>query len=400
MTGWRIALWVLIVLVAVGFLYLVRGILLPFVLAAIIAILLEPGVKQLRGRGLGRGLSIGLVFGAFALAITLFAIWITPQVGSQVTNLSRRVDLVTQEILQVSQTNNYFLRWNPVVQAEAATGSGKLDRFLTGFKPTLDRLGLPSSQREIMAKYVEPQRGQIASSIRAAFGSFLGFLSTLGSQVVVIAIVPLLVFFILMDMEGMGKRSLKWIPPAIRPQVTPVLGDVSEVFSRYLRGMSKLIVFYMLASMVLFTVIQMPYPVLFGILAGCMYLIPFIGNWITAILLLLVTGFSGVSGNWMLQLGSPWAFAALGAICLVVLGLVFDNLIVPRLIGGAVGLTPVASIFVSCCGGALFGLPGLLMAFPVAGMVKVVLDRLLKVASAPADSIHLPPLPLRHRGST
>lgn len=399
MAGWRIALWILIVALAIGFLYLVRGILLPFVLAAIVAVLLEPGVRQLQQKRLSRGLSVTLVFGAFGLAITLFGLWITPQVGTQVANLGKRVDLLSQEILAVSQSNHYFLRWNPVVQAEQATGSGKLDRFLSPYAGTLERLGLPSSEREIMSKYVEPQRGQIASSVRLAFTSFLGFLTNLGSQLFVVFLVPLLVFFMLMDGDSASSRIVRLIPPSIRPNVTPVLRDVSEVFSRYLRGMSKLVVFYMLAAMVLFTVLQAPYAVLFGILAGCLYLIPFVGNYLTAILILLVTGFSGQAGNWLFQTGSPWTFGIVVALSLVVLGLITDNLIVPRLVGGAVGLTPVASIFVSCCGGALFGLPGLIMAFPVAGMVKVVLDRLLNVASAAPENVSLPSLPLRHRGT-
>jgi predicted PurR-regulated permease PerM len=62
-----------------------------------------------------------------------------------------------------------------------------------------------------------------------------------------------------------------------------------------------------------------------------------------------------------------------------------------------VGLNPVVSMFVILAGGALFGLPGMLLAFPMAGAVKVVLDRVMKFTLTPGDELKLPAIPLRHR---
>ena len=66
---------------------------------------------------------------------------------------------------------------------------------------------------------------------------------------------------------------------------------------------------------------------------------------------------------------------------------------------GAVGLDPIVSMFVIFSGGALFGLPGMIIAFPLAGSVKVVLDRLIRVTSGTSEAVRLPSTPLRHRGS-
>jgi predicted PurR-regulated permease PerM len=54
-------------------------------------------------------------------------------------------------------------------------------------------------------------------------------------------------------------------------------------------------------------------------------------------------------------------------------------------------------MFVIFCGGLLFGLPGMLIAFPLAGSVKIILDRILNVAITSQDSLNLPVVPLRHR---
>jgi predicted PurR-regulated permease PerM len=61
MQGWRIALWIGLVILVFGFLWLVRGVLLPFVLAYLIALLLEPTVKALRRIGIGRAAAVGII---------------------------------------------------------------------------------------------------------------------------------------------------------------------------------------------------------------------------------------------------------------------------------------------------------------------------------------------------
>jgi predicted PurR-regulated permease PerM len=75
----------------------------------------------------------------------------------------------------------------------------------------------------------------------------------------------------------------------------------------------------------------------------------------------------------------------------------YDSLVYPRVVGKAVGLDPVVSMFVIFSGGALFGLVGMIIAFPLAGSVKVILDRLIRITSASQDALRLPSVPLRHR---
>jgi len=62
-------------------------------------------------------------------------------------------------------------------------------------------------------------------------------------------------------------------------------------------------------------------------------------------------------------------------VVLAALNQVFDLVITPRVIGGQVGLHPVASLFALMVGGGLFGLPGMLLAVPVAASLRVVLTK-------------------------
>jgi predicted PurR-regulated permease PerM len=67
-----------------------------------------------------------------------------------------------------------------------------------------------------------------------------------------------------------------------------------------------------------------------------------------------------------------------------------------RIVGNSVGLHPLVSFFVVFSGAALFGPAGMIMAFPVAGSVKIILDRLLMITSN-SQELSLPSVPLRHR---
>ncbi|RYG45339.1 AI-2E family transporter, partial [bacterium] len=162
-------------------------------------------------------------------------------------------------------------------------------------------------------------------------------------------------------------------------------------------GISIVVALYGLAQTVLMLVMHVPYALLLGVLFAGLYLIPYLGNIASAVLLLCVIGFTGTSGTYFFSLPSPWAFAGLVVGLYLAIGFFFDHYLYPVMVGNSVGLNPVVSIFVILCGGALFGLPGMLVAFPLAGSVKVILDRILRITGTSQEGIRLPAVPLRHR---
>jgi predicted PurR-regulated permease PerM len=121
---------------------------------------------------------------------------------------------------------------------------------------------------------------------------------------------------------------------------------------------------------------------------------------ISGTLLVVVTGLSGKTGGLLFHASSPWGFAAILLLTYIVCHFTYDSLVYPRVVGRAVGLDPVVSMFVIFSGGALFGLVGMIIAFPLAGSVKVILDRLIRITSGSQDALKLPSVPLRHRTST
>ena len=176
-----------------------------------------------------------------------------------------------------------------------------------------------------------------------------------------------------------------------------MLGDIGQVFSSYLRGVTIAVVGYMTVMSIVLEIIGAPYSVLLGVLFGALYLVPYLNVLISGTLLVVVTGLSGKTSGMLFHQSNPWAFAVTLLAIYIVVHFTYDSLVYPRVVGKAVGLDPVVSMFVIFSGGALFGLVGMIIAFPLAGSVKVILDRLIRVTSAGQEVLSLPTVPLRHR---
>src|SRR5690606_11431468 len=125
------------------------------------------------------------------------------------------------------------------------------------------------------------------------------------------------------------------------------------------------------------------------------------GGALNTITIFLVVGLSGKTGGVLFQASSPWMFALIVTVVFFLASTIYDMLVTPRVIGKAVNLHPLVSMFVVFSGGALFGLPGMIIAFPLAGSINVTLRRLFRIINQPnePDEFRLPAVPVRHRTS-
>jgi predicted PurR-regulated permease PerM len=201
---------------------------------------------------------------------------------------------------------------------------------------------------------------------------------------------------ILLELDRLKVRAAALIPPAIRSDTVELIQDVSNVFVRYLRGVSIVLVYYAILAAVVLTMLGAPYALLLAAVFALVYLIPYLGPIINVSLLVLLTGMSGRTENMFFEMANPWSFAIAIAGIFFAIFLLFDPLVYTRIVGNSVGLHPLVSFFVVFSGAALFGPAGMILAFPVAGSVKIILDRLLKITSN-SQELQLPSVPLRHR---
>ena len=395
---WRIILWVAISFVTLGFLYLVRGILLPFIVAILISALLGPAFRWLRKKGWGSAFAALVPMLLFFGVLFVGLLALTPVITSQAGSLKDRGEQLVTTLAKPNPLDNFFLRGNPLNRIKQAQIKDPIDTFLQSNSDILTRFSLPTTKREIIGQYIEPQREQIKTTIQNIIKGSLGIATGFVSQAFTLIFVPLLVWFILPNTDVFKKKILNFIPPQLRTSSVDLADDIGDVFSSYLRGVAIAVFGYMAFMAILLSMLGAPYGLLLGCMFGMIYLIPYLSVMISATTLFLVTGLSG-RDQWVgIHFSSSWAFAGVLVLIYVLCHFIFDSAVYPKFVGKAVGLDPIVSMFVIFCGGALFGLPGMILAFPAAGCVKVLFDRLLKVTNQITVELALPEKPLRHRG--
>ncbi len=398
MGGWKVALWVVVVATTLYFLYLVRGILFPFLLGFLVAVLLEPVVLRLRKKGVPTKRAVGLVFTAFFGLVVAVLIWAVPVVGAQIVGFSNGATQLTRQFAAESYRSNYFVRWNPALRAKRGYEQNVVDSTLAQFRPTLERFGLPTTRTAITEQYLEPRRQDIAALVQGFFTNALGIIGAVGTQMLLLPLAPFVALLLLLDLDRLREKAPRWIPPRIRNSVMDVVGDVGDVFLNYLRGITISWVIFSTCMAILLSVMGAPYAILLALFFGVLYLIPFVGGFLNYVIAFFIIGLSGLTGNFMMSFGNSWTFALVVVCVMLAFTWSYDTFAHPNLVGSAVGLNPLLSVFVVLAGGALFGLVGMVVAFPIGGALKVILDRVMRVtAGGDAHSSTIPAVPLRHR---
>lgn len=398
MAGWRTALWLIVVVATIGFLYLVRGILAPFILAWLIAVLLDPIVRKLSEKRIPRPVTVfGLTTLFFGLLIGL-GFLVGPVIARQANQVRTDVQSLVKDLAEEAATDNVFVHWNPAILARPPGPMGNVDSFLQSNKTLLNRMGLPASRRLLQAEFINPQRDQLGKMIREGFNRGVAFVSAAVPQVILLSFTPIFVVFLLMDLDKFRSGFRKWIPPNFRRGIIDIFEEVGDVFKSYIRGLLLNISLYACVMAVALTVVGVPYSILIAMIAGILYIIPNLGGIMSLILIYLVTGFSGTDSNWFIQMPNSWLFALIPAVVFFVITTTWDMLLTPRIVGKSVKLNPFVAMFVVFCGGALFGLPGMMIAYPVAGVTKLLLERIQAITHKQTKRrLALPTVPLRHR---
>ena len=450
MGGSRVILWVAIVLVAALFLYLVRAILFPFVFGLVAAALLDPSIRFLRKKGLSRFVAVTSTFLLFFGALVGAAVLIAPRIAGQFGSIQSNVTkLVRTELFPETKVDRFladpgalqireslaepypvesakFGEWirNPnatddtfadfflgegeqlgehglptqrdqlIAHLETPVTPGWTDKMLVNYRSTLQRVGLPTTRTGLEEMFqIKKNVNAIAGKV---FGNLSGILQYATSSLFLLVLTPLVTALILLNYDDFRRRFVTWIPPTIRPAATDLLADLGDVISGYVRGLTRSVLLYSLVNAILFYILGVPFALLLGLLVGVFYVIPYVGFLISmaAIWIAIVSGdASGFLGIEM----SKGVYIVIVLGIYMAIGLIYDSVVHPQLVGKSVGLHPVVSVFVVLCGGALLGLVGMLLAFPIAGMIKVILDRLIRyTTTSGGDEIDLPRVPSRH----
>ena len=333
-------------------LYMGRSALGPFILGALLVYMLDPAVGWLTRRGLRRGLAILIVY--VVVIIVLIEV-VTLLFGPLVRQI---VDFVDD------------------LPALLESIESQLDDLVLLF----DQLQLPRILRDGIAS--------ILASLASGGGIDIGSLAPLYSglaaalrNLLALAIVPIWAFYLLKDRDRLLQAMRDGIPADWREDAWSVLAICERVFGRWLRGQIVLCFAVGLATFVGLMALSLIDPifgrfaVLLAVIAGILELVPIIGPIISMVPTLLLAATTGR------------VEAIVAVIVLYIIVQQLENqLLVPRIQGGAVEMHPAIVILALAIGAAIAGLIGAIFALPIAAAARDIVRYAFQRASGQSPS--------------
>jgi len=328
----KLVLWLAVGVGGILLLWLLRGVLTPFIAGMAVAYFLDPLADRLEERGCSRTVATLLILAAFFFAAVALLVVLLPVLHAQVAGFASRLP-------------GYV---------EAARGA---------IEPLLARMQaqLTAEQIEEVRSAVSAYAGDAVKWLGRALGGIVSGGVAIFNAVSLIIIMPLVAFYLLRDWD----RIVAWIdgllPIDAAEAIREQMREVDTRLAGFVRGQSTVCLILGAAYAAGLTVIGLDFGLLVGLGAGLISFIPYLG---TAI------GFGVGIGIAFAQF-SDWVPIVLVA-AVFVAGQVLEGFVLtPNLVGDRVGLHPVWVLFALMAGGALFGFVGILLALPTAIKIGV-----------------------------
>jgi predicted PurR-regulated permease PerM len=327
----------------------VSHVVLLFLVAALVAILLEPLVRALHRIWIPRGLSIAIVYLSFAAAMVVVVAALGLVVVDRTEAAANRIDAyLTEDIGQTQET-----------EAER-----DVDRFQAWLDDHgLERIQIRKQGQDLVDRIQEADPQSYTSEVIAFIeGAAFSIFEVLFSLVLIIVVS----IYMLLDMDRLARGIDRRFPPA--PGSQPLLRRVESAVAGYVKGQVLVSLIIGVSAGVGLWLIgtlgwaegQDDYALLFGSWVAFAELIPYLGPWLGAIpplvYALVVDPFSAI-----------W-------VALLFLGIhqIEGHIVVPKVMGTALRLHPLLVIFGLLAGGQIYGLPGVFLALPTLAALRAV----------------------------
>lgn len=325
------------ILVVIYLLDLLKGVLLPFLVACLICYILEPVVKwNMRWMRLrSRFLPVVATLLEAAAVLMLFCWFFVPYIVKECQQMTEVVRAYASEQIHL-----------PYI-------SESIHRFIIE-NVDFNRLARMLSREEWIALI----RNTVASSWNF-LTSGVAFIASIVSWMVVI----LYVLFIMLDYERLMLSFRQLVPHNHRRRVYRITSDIKHTMSRYFRGQFLIAAIVGILFALGFMLIGLPMGVVLGLFIGVLNLVPYlqlISLPVTALLCLVWT--AGTGGDfWMIFWESMAVY--------VVVQCIQDLVLTPRVMGKAMGLNPAIILLALSVWGSLLGFMGLIIALPLTTLI-------------------------------
>lgn len=306
-----------------------RVLLLPFVVALLIALLVQPLQHRLVAWRLPpHAAAFVITFSTSGLMLAL-VVAVVPLFAADARALFETLRSDAERLLERLET-----LWGERV-GDVAPLADLAEEELRGLRPSLDDLG----------------------------PAFLGVVDVGGAVIlgfVLVFLTPVVLFFLLAEGKAIAARVVRLLPTRFQPDAEDLVTTLGANLGAYLRGQGLVCLwqaFYHAAGLAL---IGLPYGIVIGVLTGIAVAVPIFGNFVMFVVALLVA---------LAQFEDWWRILAV--VALYGFANVLDTFFwIPRYIGGAIAVHPLLMIVAVLLGGQWFGLLGVLLALP--GITVVV----------------------------
>jgi predicted PurR-regulated permease PerM len=342
----RLALivWTAVGVVALGYVFVivagaVRVIWLPVAFAAGLVFVLEPMVRMFQRFRIPRVLSAILAFVVVLGLVLAVVALVLPTIRVQAEELGQ-------------QLPDLYLSGIDWAREAAARLGVDVDELL--------------SQQAIEDWLNDPANQETVQNLLLGFGAGAGqVIRGVTEAFAVLVLAPVLAIYILIDLERFKANSLGATPPRFREETAFVAGEVSTAMGSFVRGQLLVSVIVGIASSLGMWLIDLPFWLIIGILAGFLNLIPFLGPVVGGALAVIVALLNGDVTQ------AIWA-----VVIFVVIQQVDNHVITPLVQRARVNLSPLVIILALIIGGSVAGLLGVLVAVPLTAAIRIIVGHL------------------------
>jgi predicted PurR-regulated permease PerM len=321
--------WLAVIAAVVGLGFLLRGLVIPIALAALLAYFLNPLAARIQSLGIRRTVAVTTLFAGFGLIVVLLATLVAPRFRAEGMALISNLPSLART-LEVGIDG---------LQVELAKAYPQTQRFL------------PKDPRH---------EGWLFELIEERLGNASELVAHFGLIAFIVALTPIFAFFFLRDGGAIVNYLIDRLRPAHIETTVAVWCEIDRIIGRYLRGLAlDALVIGALATVGLWLV-GAPYPWLLGAFTTLVNPLPYLGTILSVSVAAIV---SIANGQPLGRIG--WIVAVYVVIR------VLDDLVVAAItIGGSVHMHPMLVLVSILVGEQTLGLLGMVAAVPLVTVVK------------------------------
>lgn len=314
--------------VIISGLYFTKEFFVPIAIAGILSMLFVPLSRRLENKGVNRALA-SIICIVILLAVVA---GIAALISWQISDLANDTEKMQQHITKMGAQIREYVS---------------------------NTIGISKEKQQQMMEKQSSSAGNAGSIISTVLGSLM---SVLVNGLLVLIYIFLFMYF----RRHLKQFILKIVPKENNQNAEVIIGDASKVAQKYLSGLGLMIVCLWVMYGIGYSIVGVKNAIFFAILCGLLEIIPFIGNLTGTALTILMVASQG--GNSTMIIGVLITYA--------IVQFLQSYILEPLVVGAEVNINPLFTILVIIAGEMIWGIPGMILAIPILGIIKIICDHI------------------------